>query len=970
MAPMRLRAISSTGGWQPVSSAALTEPDAPRVRAPSSLGGDSRLARDAQTAVLFAVFSALLALVWTRLAVERAPTEDILRVIGLAAIPVLVAIIVRGRFAPPVWVIAFLAAGLVVLAEVFGLSLADARPGDAEREFFGPLWESFETGLRGYYETRVTFDPIAHPEMESIVLFAIFGFAAGAGVLAAAGWLMPAGVVLLIGVGWPATLRATVGGNSLAIGALILAALLIVLYAGRRRRGSFSGAAQAGVLGAALVLVGVGAATSSLVAKQPALDWQRWTPYEDLRDSVGVRYVWNTNYGGIRWPEDETVVLTVAGLTEGAYWRATTLDEYNGFGWLEAHDPVPAEAGQRQLDVANDPLLPAEAQDEANWLRQQITVGGLADNHLIAAPQPVRWRVGANTPVEIADGGVVFLPGGLEEGQTYNVWSFAPNVAPRDLIEVGAEYPAELDRYLEIVPGTSLVPFGTLERDQLVQGFFAANADDFLLQQHRSIYDQALNIVGDAPSPYAAAIGLEQWFRNTGGFTYDELPAPPSGDLPPLSEFVLVGKHGYCQHYAGSMALMLRMLGVPARVAAGFVPGDYNETLDQWTVTDRDAHTWVEVWFPGFGWLPFDPTPGRGELVDTYSTSSAEFTLDEEQAGVASDVIAASPDLSALFSEQLGLLGQGVPSTDSGVGLFGTEGTGSGPSSSGLPLYVIVLLALLAALALVVGASALRRRTRFVGRSGREIATVARRDLEVFLADQGDDPGPNLTLEELADHVSGRYGVDGSKFADALTLARFGEPAAVPKAADEARREHGRLMRALRGRIGRARRVRGALHPGGLRRLQAPSPRARRLDGLSAAIPYGESAVSDAYQHFQQGQRHLKDGLSAQATIALQKAKRAEPRKASIREALGIAYFRIQRFAEAEAEFRVVLDLAPTDHYAHFVLGRCLERRDAWAEALAHYKLAVSLRPGNEDYAEALEKLEGRLGEAESEASG
>ena len=118
--------------------------------------------------------------------------------------------------------------------------------------------------------------------------------------------------------------------------------------------------------------------------------------------------------------------------------------------------------------------------------------------------------------------------------------------------------------------------------------------------------------------------------------------------------------------------------------------------------------------------------------------------------------------------------------------------------------------------------------------------------------------------------------------------------------------------------------------------------------------------MTDAYRHFQQGQRHLKDGLSAQATVALEKAKRDEPRKASIREALGLAYYRIHRFAEAEEEFRVVLELEPTDHYAHFVLGRCLERKSKFTEARAHYKLAVSLHPGNDDYASALEKVEAR----------
>jgi Flp pilus assembly protein TadD len=109
--------------------------------------------------------------------------------------------------------------------------------------------------------------------------------------------------------------------------------------------------------------------------------------------------------------------------------------------------------------------------------------------------------------------------------------------------------------------------------------------------------------------------------------------------------------------------------------------------------------------------------------------------------------------------------------------------------------------------------------------------------------------------------------------------------------------------------------------------------------------------VTDTYDLFQQGRRHLQDGLAAQATVALEKAKKREPGKASIREALGIAYFRIGRFAEAESEFRAVLEIAPADDYAHYALGRCLERQGRRAEANGHYKLARSLRPGSETYA-------------------
>ena len=81
------------------------------------------------------------------------------------------------------------------------------------------------------------------------------------------------------------------------------------------------------------------------------------------------------------------------------------------------------------------------------------------------------------------------------------------------------------------------------------------------------------------------------------------------------------------------------------------------------------------------------------------------------------------------------------------------------------------------------------------------------------------------------------------------------------------------------------------------------------------------------YSLFQQGREHLKKGMAAQATVPLEKAKKREPDKASIREALGIAYFRIHRYDEAEAEFRAMLELSPTDDYAHYALGRCLEKQ-------------------------------------------
>ena len=111
------------------------------------------------------------------------------------------------------------------------------------------------------------------------------------------------------------------------------------------------------------------------------------------------------------------------------------------------------------------------------------------------------------------------------------------------------------------------------------------------------------------------------------------------------------------------------------------------------------------------------------------------------------------------------------------------------------------------------------------------------------------------------------------------------------------------------------------------------------------------------YSLFQKGRAHLKKGMAAQATVALEKAKRREPDKASIREALGIAYFRIGRWEEAEAEFRKVLELSPTDDYAHYALGRALQKQGREHEANGHYKLASTMAPAVRQYAARVRDL-------------
>ena len=116
--------------------------------------------------------------------------------------------------------------------------------------------------------------------------------------------------------------------------------------------------------------------------------------------------------------------------------------------------------------------------------------------------------------------------------------------------------------------------------------------------------------------------------------------------------------------------------------------------------------------------------------------------------------------------------------------------------------------------------------------------------------------------------------------------------------------------------------------------------------------------MSETYNLFQPGRRHLRACMAAQATVSLEKAKQRETDKASIREALGIAYFRIRRWSEAEAEFRAVLEISPVNDYAHYALGRSLEKQGRAREANVHYKLASSLQPESAQYRARIRELD------------
>jgi transglutaminase-like putative cysteine protease len=705
-----------------------------------------------------------------------------------------------------------LAATAIVAAGVaMDVPVTDMRP-RSERDFWGPLADAVHDGFLDFYDTGLPFDRLEFREMHGLVLLAVFGFAALVALLMALGRPLAGVAALLVAVGWPTTLAP--GGRPLLLGAVGLAGVLAVLFLVRQGARGLRGLVPAAAAAVVLVAAATALATQDAVAKQAFVAWQRWDLYDAPKDPVGVRYIWNSHYQGITFPEEETVVLRVK--VTGAkdrklYWRATTLDEYTGVGWRESLD-LDAARRTQQIDVAEfDDLLPPDAADEDEWVRQDVTVEALADDHLIASAQPVRWKPGTGEPVQTASGGVVLLPRGLRPGQRYTAWSYVPKPTVKELTAAPSAYAAELDRYLELVPGVPFPDWGERDRQARVERLFDAGSQNFLVISHEAIDRLAREVVGDARSPYAAALALETWFRKQGGFRYEEQPRQISGPEPPLVTFLLRTHEGYCQQYAGAMAVMLRLLGVPARVAAGFTSGKFDKGSGEWVVTDHNAHTWVEAYFPGFGWLPFDPTPGRGELTAEYSAVSGAFDFSQIQGGVQAqrllgtgvvlDVITAEALRARRGAEGTALAGGDTPG---GVG-------GSAPAAGdGSRNIVLVALAVIGVLVggLVV-AKELRRAARFAARDPRDLAAACRRDLVAFLADQRIGTPPGATLHDLGRIVEREFVVDAGPFVRTLSLARFGHPDDREVALRRARRELRRLLREIRRELGPVDRLRG-----------------------------------------------------------------------------------------------------------------------------------------------------------------
>jgi transglutaminase-like putative cysteine protease len=723
--------------------------------------------RSAARTFLVALFpAAVVASMWLRLESPRGDPTRVVAVIALALAPALI----RRRAAR---------IAALVVAAALGARIA-----------FG-LWaihpvriaSAFKNGFLDFYDVPVPFDPRLHAEMRSVILVAVFAFTLALGLAIAARRPVPGVFVVLVGAGWPATLAGPARG--LGAGVAILLALLVVL-AGLTSRRVPRAAVPAAVGLAAAALV---ASSASAVAKGELVGWQRWDFYNAPTPPVSVSYVWNAQYGGLHFPRRRTTVLEIKAPNTALYWRATVLDRFAADRWVE----VPL--------TTRDFLEPAASRDRKTWVRQDVTVKALSDTHLVGAATQVAFDT-REAPVARSSTGGLFLPSGLTRGLQYSVWSYAPQPRPAQLNRSRPVYPAVLtgpQALLDVWPGVTAPPFGAPQRTRRLTALLDAHPE---IARYIPLEKAALTVAADARSPYAAAISLESWFRSRGGFTYSNDPAVFSE--APLVGFVVQTREGYCQYFAGAMALMLRYLGVPARVAVGFSSGTYDAHRGVWTVTDHDAHAWVEAWFAGYGWLPFDPTPGagrpeRGQLAAPYSAASPRFSLRATGITVAGGPIA--PAQSAHRH------GEADAPKRGGAGGAGTPSSGVQHGS----LLALLALLLVAALAGIALTKLVVRRARYVSRDPRRLAAACRQELADFLLDQRIDAARSATLHELGALVRLELTVDPDRFVAAATAARFGPPAGARPAARDARRELRALIRGVRARLTVRERVRGLL---------------------------------------------------------------------------------------------------------------------------------------------------------------
>lgn len=613
--------------------------------------------------------------------------------------------------------------------------------------------------------------------------------------------VLGAGLLLLGGALTLASSRRPVGEARLAGAALPMVVLAIVPSSLTTPQLAYVHGAVLFILLAALVfservpagrgmlagcVVVVAAIGGAIVA--PSLEERTpWLSVETLTGTIGPARVgeafnWSQNYGPLDWPHNGTVVLDVRARFP-TYWKAEDLDAFDSNGWVAAAVNANELAAQATIRPAN---ITRWSQTLTVSLREmtsdQVIAAGFASEPSVTGVEP--------TPIANLEAGAV--PGTwittrpLEPGDTYAVNVYTPEPTAREMAHAGDHYPFDdLRSELEMsVPPTGITqsvifshlpaqpvqfaPYGSSGALQGYAGMTPAQETQLLQRgPYARVYALAQRLKRGTHTPYAYVEAVMRFLSH--GYTYDL--SPPVSRYP-IVTFLFGDKLGYCQQFAGAMALLLRMGGVPARVAAGFATGYKVPGTNEYLVDDRDAHAWVEAWFPRYGWVKFDPTPGtslRGP-IPAAALSAAALKSGASQASK-------------------GPVAHGLgPNAAVGRGRHARAG-----GSSELELVLALVLALAFALVLsggvlwVLGA-------RRAGAGGQALLD----ELERAFARCGRPLAREVTLAELERRT--RDTPDAAGYIRAIRLARFAPQAAPPTVVQ--RRAMRRQLRAGLGILG------------------------------------------------------------------------------------------------------------------------------------------------------------------------
>jgi transglutaminase-like putative cysteine protease len=368
---------------------------------------------------------------------------------------------------------------------------------------------------------------------------------------------------------------------------------------------------------AAAVVAGA-AALAALIAA-PALDSSRpWWDYEhwalQTAGTKTVAFNWNHDYSPLTWPRDGRELLRVKARIP-SYWKALDLDVFDGRTWRQ--DPR-----ERSEDVRAQ--LPDDALNVQRWSQQiRVTMRNMRSPTFVTAGIATGVHGQPGYPV---GGGVFNSAGELGRGDSYTADVYTPRPSESQLRDTPVSYDDWLRAYREIFvsgPGGAL-----LANDPAAQrgvpvrvsfpawdvpggpaadryGEVAKPAENILADSGMGrVWALAQRLKKGAATPYDYVQRVEQYLGK--GFGYSETPPAAARTL---DGFLFDAKVGFCQQFSGAEALLLRMGGVPARVASGFTSGSYDAGQKEYVVRDFDAHSWVEAWFPGYGWVTRDPTP-------------------------------------------------------------------------------------------------------------------------------------------------------------------------------------------------------------------------------------------------------------------------------------------------------------------------------------------------------------------------